>query len=121
MKKKATSKPNDLAAAAKLLAATPGKGKTKAALDESELRHRAQRWAELHANPKTRAEMDSLLAGLTEAEQRTVYLNGQRLRAGMPYKPVQPTAEQPRKETKHGSTTNHRGTTATAEEDRIPF
>jgi hypothetical protein len=49
----------------------------------AELRDRSRRWAELHANPKTRSKMDALLDGLTAREARTVYLNGQRMSCGM--------------------------------------
>jgi hypothetical protein len=57
---------------------------------DEELRYRAQRWADLHANPKTRPKMDTQLIGLSEADQRVVILNGQRLRGGLPYKAIQP-------------------------------
>ena len=49
----------------------------------AELRERSRRWAELHSDPKTRSKMDDLLNGLTAREARTVYLNGQRIRAGL--------------------------------------
>ena len=72
---------------------------------EEELRYRAQRWAELHANPKDRAKMDTQLLNLSEEDQRVVYLNGQRIRAGMPYKTFKPSPEQP---TRKGATNgNH--------------
>lgn len=49
---------------------------------EEELAYRAKRWAELHANPKTREKMDTQLEGLNERDQRRVVLNGQRIAAG---------------------------------------
>jgi|SRR5215469_12692808 len=55
----------------------------KAQQRHAELRDRSRTWAELHKNPKTRPKMDALLEGLTAREQRTVYLNGQRIRAGL--------------------------------------
>ena len=51
-----------------------------------DLLDRAKRWAALHSNPKTRSKMDQLLEGLSEADQRKVYLNGQRISKGMPPK-----------------------------------
>jgi hypothetical protein len=54
-----------------------------AAKRHTELRDRSRRWAELHADPKTRSKMDGLLQGLTPREERTVVLNGQRMACGM--------------------------------------
>ena len=51
-----------------------------------DLRDLAKRWAALHSNPKTRSKMDQLLVGLSEADQRKVYLDGQRISGGMPPK-----------------------------------
>jgi hypothetical protein len=48
-----------------------------------DLLERAKRWAALHSDPKTRPKMDELLAGLSEADQRKVYLDGQRISKGM--------------------------------------
>jgi hypothetical protein len=44
---------------------------------------KAQRWADLHANPKTRSKMDELLTGLTTEDAHRVVLNGQRIAAGL--------------------------------------
>ncbi len=65
--------------------ATP-KGKQAKADPILDLRHRAQRWADLHANPKTRSKMDEQIAGLTNGDARLVVLEGQRLAAGLPPK-----------------------------------
>jgi hypothetical protein len=54
--------------------------------EERRVRALAEKWAELHAKPKTRDQMDALLVGLPEATARKVYLLGQRLAAGLPYK-----------------------------------
>jgi len=47
------------------------------------LLQKAQRWADLHANPKTRSKMDELLTGLTTEDAHRVVLNGQRIAAGL--------------------------------------
>jgi len=98
MKKKATTKAKKGAAKPKAAPPEPKKPpksvptikarfNTDAALKaqqrHAELRDRSRQWAELHKNPKTRPKMDALLDGLTAREQRTVYLNGQRIRAGL--------------------------------------
>jgi hypothetical protein len=54
--------------------------------DEGKIFALAKQWAELHAKPKQRDKMDDLLVGLPEETQRKVYLLGQRLAAGLPYK-----------------------------------
>lgn len=54
-----------------------------ARLRADDIRHRAKRWAELHADPKTRAKMDMLLNGLSPNEARAVILNGQRIACGL--------------------------------------
>lgn len=54
--------------------------------DEGRIFALAKQWAELHAKPKTRDQMDALLEGLPEPDQRRVYLLGQRLAAGLPFK-----------------------------------
>lgn len=97
----------ELEKAAALLLGGQGKRKAPAPAlppltDAEKLQARAEEWARLHSNPRLRPEMDRLLEGLCPADQRTVYLNGQRLRAGMPYK-IFPSP-QPTKGAKHGDT-----------------
>lgn len=91
-----------MTAAEKTAAAVLGNGKAKNVKAKSQakktttpkpkvdpildLRDRAQRWADYHANPKTRDKMDELLVGLTTDDQCRVVLDGQRLAAGMPMK-----------------------------------
>ena len=43
----------------------------------------ARKWAELHANKKTREKMDELLAPMPENVRRKVYLCGQRISQGL--------------------------------------
>jgi len=62
------------------------------ALTNEEVIGRAKDWAHLHRNPKTRPRMDAILDGLSEADQRRVYLCGQRIVGGLPIKVVPSTA-----------------------------
>jgi hypothetical protein len=55
-------------------------------LTEEEVAARAQRWARFHGNIKYRDKMDEVLEGLSKADQRRVYLCGQRMVAGLPLK-----------------------------------
>jgi hypothetical protein len=57
--------------------------------EEQRIHALAKKWVELHAKRKTRDQMDALLEGLPEPMQRKVYLLGQRLSAGLPYKIAQ--------------------------------
>jgi hypothetical protein len=66
------------------------KGKTKPAAQakspeehKAALIDRAHKWAALHRNPKTRDKMDDVLADLSKADQRRVYLCGQRIAGGL--------------------------------------
>ena len=70
---------------------------SKEILNDDQVRARAQRWALLHKLPKNRGKMDEILADLSEADQRRVYLCGQRISAGMTPKVV--PAEETGKET----------------------
>lgn len=49
---------------------------------------RARDWANYHKNPKTRDKMDEALEGICVADQRRVYLCGQRIAAGMTAKVI---------------------------------
>jgi len=44
---------------------------------------RAHEWAHFHRNPRSRDRMDEALKGLCKADQRKVYLCGQRIAAGL--------------------------------------
>jgi len=66
--------------------ALPSKRKTS--LDDERLIDRARDWAHLHANPKTRDQMDKILNGLSEADKRRVRLCGQRIASGLSVKLV---------------------------------
>jgi hypothetical protein len=57
-------------------------------MDDDEVIDRAQRWARLHANPKLRGRMDTLLEDASEEDQRRIRLLGQRIAAGMSIKLV---------------------------------
>jgi hypothetical protein len=75
------------------------------ALSDDEVLSRAQDWAHLHPKPTTRNKMDEVLSGLSTADQRRVYLCGQRIAGGL--KPrVIPAPAQP-DERKHGKTKKH--------------
>jgi hypothetical protein len=60
-------------------------------LDNDQVIQRAQEWALLHFNRQYNA-MDKVLEGISVADQRRVYLCGQRIRAGMKPKVI-PTLE----------------------------
>jgi hypothetical protein len=57
-------------------------------LTTEEVLDRAQRWARMHKIEKYRSKMDDLLAGLSEEDQRRVYLCGQRISGGLPPKVI---------------------------------
>ena len=57
-------------------------------LTDDEVKDRAAKWARLHRKPETRAKMDTALQGISEADQRRVYLCGQRIAAGMDAKVI---------------------------------
>lgn len=65
-------------------------------LTDDEVKDRAAKWARLHRKPETRSKMDTALEGISQADQRRVYLCGQRIAAGLPAKvipaPVSTTA-----------------------------
>lgn len=71
-------------------------------LTDDEVVSRAERWARLHSNQKLRGRMDAVLEGLTDEDQRRVYLCGQRMVAGLPLKVV-PAIE---RNTNNGKKTN---------------
>ena len=62
-------------------------------LTTEEVIDRAKKWARLHRNQNTRSRMDECLAGISNADQRRVYLCGQRIATGLPIKVV-PAANQ---------------------------
>lgn len=55
----------------------------KKPLTDDEVRERAGKWARLHRKPETRSRMDACLEGISKADQRRVYLCGQRIAAGL--------------------------------------
>ena len=57
-------------------------------LTDDEVKDRAAKWARLHRKPETRSKMDTCLAGISDADQRRVYLCGQRIAAGLPAKVI---------------------------------
>ena len=66
-------------------------------LTNEEVLECAERWARFHRKPETRARMDECLKGLIEADQRRVYLCGQRIVGGLAPK-VLPAQTEQRKE-----------------------
>ena len=66
---------------------------TKSLTDE-EVIDRAERWARFHRKPETRSRMDDCLKGLTKADQRRVYLCGQRVVGGLAPKVIPAETEQ---------------------------
>lgn len=69
-------------------AKTPTKAKPAATLTDDEVIDRAKKWARLHRNEKTRARMDECLVGISIADQRRVYLCGQRIAVGLSIKVI---------------------------------
>lgn len=57
-------------------------------LTDDEVKDRASKWARLHRKPETRSKMDTCLEGISQADQRRVYLCGQRIAAGMDAKVI---------------------------------
>jgi hypothetical protein len=57
-------------------------------LSDEEVIDRASKWARFHSNIKFRSRMDEVLSDLDEAEQRRVYLCGQRIAAGLTTKVI---------------------------------
>ena len=57
-------------------------------LTDDEVKDRAAKWARLHRKPETRSKMDTVLEGISQADQRRVYLCGQRIAAGMDAKVI---------------------------------
>jgi hypothetical protein len=74
----------------------------KEPLTEEQVYDRAKDWAHLHKNPKTRDQMDKLLEGLSPPDQRRVYLCGQRVAGGLPYKVLPRITPPTRKEEQNG-------------------
>lgn len=66
-------------------------------LTDEEVLDRAERWARFHRKPETRSRMDECLKGLSQADQRRVYLCGQRVATGLAPK-VLPAETKERKE-----------------------
>jgi hypothetical protein len=62
-------------------------------LTDDEVRERAQRWARLHKIEKYRPQMDEVLNGLSADDQRRVYLCGQRIAGGLPFKVIPPAQQ----------------------------
>lgn len=56
---------------------------TQSPLTDPQIIDFAWQWVRLHANPKTRDEMDELVKDLSPADSRRVILCGQRLSAGL--------------------------------------
>jgi hypothetical protein len=52
-------------------------------LEYEDIIDRAERWARFHSKPNLRNRMDECLEGITDADQRRVYLCGQRIAAGL--------------------------------------
>lgn len=79
-------------------------------LTTEEVIDRAKKWARLHRNQNTRAKMDECLAGISTADQRRVYLCGQRIATGLPIKVV-PAANNQKgeKDAPNGSPKNRKG------------
>lgn len=57
-------------------------------LTDDEVIDRAKKWARLHRSEKTRARMDECLEGISTADQRRVYLCGQRIAVGLSIKVI---------------------------------
>jgi hypothetical protein len=85
-------------------------------LTDDEVLDRAKVWAHLHAKPQTRDKMDQVLDGLSSADQRRVYLCGQRIAGGL--KPrVIPAPAQPKERSHNGKTTNDQAKTKRSASD----
>lgn len=76
-------------------------------LTDDEVRDRASKWARLHNNVRMRDRMDEALEGLSEADQRRVYLCGQRIVGGLSPKVL--PADNNQKGVKDGQDSNHGG------------
>jgi hypothetical protein len=83
------------------------------ALTNEQVVERARDWAQLHSKEKTRSKMDEVLEGLSSADQRRVYLCGQRIAAGLSAKVI--PAAQP-KEASNGKKTKPVGRTSPAKQ-----
>ena len=57
-------------------------------LTDDEVIDRAKKWARLHNNVRLRGRMDECLEGISKADQRRVYLCGQRIVGGLSIKVV---------------------------------
>ena len=71
-------------------------------LTDDEVLDRAGKWARFHRKPETRNRMDECLEGISKADQRRVYLCGQRIAAGIAPKVLPAPASN--KETSNGKT-----------------
>lgn len=76
-------------------------------LTDDDVIDRAKKWARLHRNEKTRARMDEALEGISKADQRRVYLCGQRIVGGLPIKVI-PSAQQPERSKNDSRSTKDR-------------
>ncbi len=72
-------------------------------LTDDEVIDRAKKWARLHRNEKTRARMDECLAGISTADQRRVYLCGQRIAVGLSIKVVPAASNHEKGDEKHAT------------------
>ena len=72
-------------------------------LTDDEVAARAQQWARLHKNEKYRDKMDDVLTGISKADQRRVYLCGQRMVGGLPLKVIPASPAAPGKEDANGN------------------
>jgi hypothetical protein len=81
-------------------------------VSDDKIRELAQRWALLHKLEKNRDKMDGVFKGLSESDQRRVYLCGQRISGGLSPKVLPPSEN--RKETNEQGKKQRRSTAATS-------
>jgi hypothetical protein len=71
-------------------------------LTDDEVLSRAEKWARFHKKENLRGRMDEALQGISQADQRRVYLCGMRISGGLPPKVLPATnkakAEPPAKQ-----------------------
>lgn len=98
-----------------------------AALTDDQVAERAQRWAILHKQEKNRAKMDAVIEGLSDHDQRRVYLCGQRMSAGLPLKVIPAENKNGKEKTTNAETKKPRrrpdaaDESATGIENKIPL
>src|SRR4029077_17809094 len=87
-KVRATGGSNHSAKRAEKKSESPAKTNPAAqkAAPEEALIDRARKWAALHADPRTRGDMDKVFTGLSEPDKRRVRLCGQRIASGLSVK-----------------------------------